>query len=152
MRNPKDFKPTPYNYNTPIDKSGGTHWDSALDKQGGSRKETKTADSYFKPNVGGPSNEGIGNPRTGKGLRNRADMGHGKGKHTPPVGTGMLEPIDMSDPGVPKDAVKWYRKTRTKGKGSYNMTVPASEAEALPITGKMKRLGPRSSQREEKEY
>jgi hypothetical protein len=131
-------------------KAGGRNWDNTFDAQGGSRKEQKTPWDYSK--VNDKSSTGIGDLRGGMGKRNRADLGHGKGKHTPPVGTAMLGPTDMSNPGVPAEPTKWYRKTRTAGKGAYNLVVPASEKEALPYTARMKRVGKRSPAREEFDY
>lgn len=123
---------TPYGHSGKVEKSGRSHWDGAL---AGGRAEMATPYGYAKP-VPRSSKEDLGNPRTGKGQRNRTDFGHGKGKHSPPYGGDVAPGVPKSGyegHGNPKEPTKWHRR-------GYNMTVPATLAEGSPIAAKMKRL------------
>lgn len=94
MRNPKEFKATPFSHFKPVDKS---HPAKDL-KHNGTRTEQMTPWSH-SGKVEKSGYEGIGNPYSKPSDRTEmaTPMSH-------------FKPVKHSMPDVPRDAKKWHKK------------------------------------------
>ena len=103
MRNPKEFKATPFNHFKPVDKSHtGTHELA----HNGTRTEQMTPWSHNKP---------VPHSATGRG-----ELKHNGTRTEMATPHNYSKPVKHSMPDVPKEPKKWHKK-------GYTVTGPVEQ-------------------------